>query len=183
MNAARAFYGLGARVFVLDSQLEKLQRIDEHCERHIATMVAYDFNVARVVQFAHVVVGAVLVPGERSPMLITREMVRTMRSRSVILDFSIDQGGCVETSRPTTHQDPVYVEEDVIHFCVPNVSGVVARTATHAYLNAAWPYIEQLAGEGVEAAVEHHPALRRGVVVQSGQVLNSSLARWIGESV
>jgi alanine dehydrogenase len=183
INAARAFYGLGARVFVLDQQLEKLQRLDEQYSQNIATMVAHDFNIARVVQFAHVVVGAVLVPGERCPVLITREMLRTMRPRSVILDFSIDQGGCVETSRPTTHQDPVYIEEDVIHFCVPNVSGVVARTATHAYLNAAWPFIEQVANEGIEIAMQHNPSLRRGVAVQGGKVLNPSLARLIMESV
>jgi alanine dehydrogenase len=146
-------------------------------------MVAHDFNIARVVQFAHVVVGAVLVHGERSPVLISREMLRSMRSRSVILDFSIDQGGCLETSRPTTHQDPIYVEDDVIHFCVPNVSGVVARTATHAYLNAAWPFVEQLASEGIVGASEQNAALRRGVAFQAGQVLNSSLARLIAESL
>jgi alanine dehydrogenase len=99
-----------------------------------------------------------------------------MRPRSVILDISIDQGGCVETSRPTTHADPVYVDEEVIHYCVPNMPGVVGRTATHAYLNPAWTYILQLATEGTSAAIDANPALKRGVAIHDGQILNPMLA-------
>lgn len=182
LNAARAFNGLGARVFVLDQNLEKLQHIDEHYNGRITTMVAFDFNIARVLKFAHVVVGAVLVPGERSPILITREMVRSMRPSSVILDFAIDQGGCVETSRPMTHASPTYVEENVIHYCVPNVPGVVARTATHAFLNAAWFFGEQLANQGVQEAIDTNVSLRRGVPVRNGQVVHSNLAKLVLET-
>jgi len=181
-NAARTFNGLGARVFVLDRSLQKLQAIEERFDGRIVTMVSYDFNIARVARFAHVVVGAVLVPGERTPLLVTREMVRTMRPRSVIIDFSIDQGGCVETGRPTTHASPTYIEENVIHYCVPNVPGVVARTATHAFLNAAWPFGQRIANEGIHAAIENDPVLRRGAVVYNGQVLNPSLAKLVLET-
>ena len=182
LNAARAFHGLGARVFLLDKELERLQEVEEHYHGQIVTMVAYDFNIARVARFAHVLIGAVLQPGARAPILVTREMVRSMRPRSVILDISIDQGGCVETSRPTTHADPVYIEEDVIHYCVPNMPGVVARTATHAYLNAAWPYIQQLANQGTEAAIEAVPALRHGLAVHRGQVTHPGLALLLQEA-
>ena len=182
VNAAQAFLGLGARVFILDADMERLQYIDERFAGHIVTMVAYDFNIARVVRFAHVLVGAVLQPGARAPILVTREMVRSMRPRSVIMDISIDQGGCVETSRPTTHADPVYIEEDVIHYCVPNMPGVVARTSTHAYLNAAWPFIQQLANKGTEAALADDSALRRGVAVHNGRIYNKNLAMLLEEA-
>ncbi len=172
LNAARAFYGLGARVSMLDSDLERLERVEELFEGRVTTMVAYDFNVARAVKDVRVLVGAVLVPGERAPVLVTREMVRSMRPRSVIIDVSIDQGGCVETSRLTHHTDPVFIKEDVIHYCVPNIPGVVARTSTHAYLNAAWPFIEELATQGTDAAIDADPTLRRGVGIQAGQVVN-----------
>jgi alanine dehydrogenase len=176
VNATRAFLGLGARVFVLDKDLERLQEIEQLFEGRAVTMVAYDFNIARVLQFAHVVIGAVLVPGHRAPVIVTREMVRTMRPRSVILDISIDQGGCVETSRLMSHADPVFIEENVIHYCVPNMSGVVGRTATHAYLNAAWPYIQKLANEGTQAAIDGDPDLKRGVAIHDGEIVNKDLA-------
>ncbi len=119
-------------------------------------------------------VGAVLVPGERAPMVVTRAMVRQMKPRAVIIDLSIDEGGCVETSRPTTHDQPTFVEEGVVHYCVPNVPGIVARTATHAFLNAAWPYIQLLANRGVAAALEADPALRRGLVTHHGQLMTKA---------
>lgn len=181
INAAQAFWRLGARVFVLDKDLKRLQAVDDRFNGQVVTMVAYDFNITRVLRFAHVLVGAVLEPGERAPVLVTREMVRAMRPRSVIMDVSIDQGGCVETSRLTTHADPVFVDEGVIHYCVPNMPGVVARTSTHAYLNAAWPYILELATHGAGAALEADPALRRGVAVHDGQVHSKSLAMLLEE--
>lgn len=182
LNAARTFLGLGAHVYVLDKSLERLQYVEREFGGQVTTMVAYDFNIAQVVRFARVLVGAVLEPGARAPVLVTRQMVRTMRPRSVILDISIDQGGCVETSRPTTHEDPVYVEENVIHYCVANMPGVVGRTATHAYLNAAWPYIQQLAAAGTDEAINADPALMRGVVVHDGTVTNKSLALLLEEA-
>jgi alanine dehydrogenase len=138
-------------------------------------MVAYDFNIARVVQRADVLVGAVLIPGARTPIVVSREMVRTMKSRSVIIDISIDQGGCIETSRPTTYQNPTYVEEGVIHYCVPNMTGVLARTTTHAFNNAAWPYIREIAQKGLARALESNLALRLGLNTHDGEIVHPAL--------
>jgi len=174
-EAARAFAGLGASVYVLDKNLERLQEIDRLFGGRVITMMSHTFNIAKVVRFADIVVGAVLVPGERTPILVTREMVRSMRPRSVIMDISIDQGGCVETSRPTTHASPTYVEEGVLHYCVPNMSGVLARTATHAFNNAAWPHMLNIVRLGLDGALEQDPALARGVATRDGEILHPGL--------
>lgn len=175
-NAARTFLGLGARVHVLDRTQENLREIDEQFQGRATTMGSYPFNIARVARFAEVLVGAVLDPGARAPVIVTRDMVRSMKRGSVILDFSIDQGGCVETSRPTTLRDPVYTEEDVVHFCVPNVPGAVPRTATHAFNNAIWPYIRRIANVGLDQAVEEIPSLASGLATRNGEIVNESLA-------
>jgi len=175
-NAARTFLGLGAEVFILDQNLERLRYIDDRFQGQVATMVSYPFNIARVARFVEVLIGAVLVPGARAPILVTREMVRSMKKGAVILDFSIDQGGCVETSRPTTLRDPVFTEEGVVHFCVPNAPGVLPRTATHAFNNAAWSYIRRIAEVGVEQAVEETPALARGLATRDGQIVSAALS-------
>ena len=175
-NAARTFLGLGARVYMLDRDQDRLREVDEQFAGCATTMVAYPFNIARVARFAEVLVGAILVPGARVPVIVTREMVRSMKKGAVILDFSIDQGGCVATSRPTTLRDPVFVEEDVVHFCVPNVPGAVPRTATHAFNNAIWPYIQRIAEAGLEEAMRTMPGLARGVATQSGEIVEETLA-------
>jgi alanine dehydrogenase len=174
-EAARAFVGLGASVYILDKNLHRLQEIDWLFGGRVITMVSHTFNIAKVVRFADILVGAVLVPGERTPILVTREMVRTMRPRSVILDVSIDQGGCVETSRPTTHASPTYVEEGILHYCVPNLSGVLARTATHAFNNAAWPHILRIVQMGLDEALRSDLALARGVATRDGKILHDAL--------
>lgn len=169
--AAQGFLGLGAHVAVLDVNIDALQRIrDRHPS--VVTMISNPVTISRACSYADVVVGAVLVPGERAPILITREIVRGMKPRSVIMDISIDEGGCVETSRPTTHEYPTFIEEGVIHYCVPNMPGVVARTATHAYINAAFPYILQLANEGIETAIANNPALERGIDTHQGNLVH-----------
>jgi alanine dehydrogenase len=145
-----------------------LQRIAERFPG-IVTLISTNRNIERATAYADVVVGAVLVPGQRSPILVSREMVRAMKPRSVIIDVSIDEGGCVETSRPTTHEYPTYVEEGVIHCCVPNLPGVVARTSTHAFVNAAMPYILEIAGRGVDLAMQESSAVRSGVVTFQGE--------------
>lgn len=180
--AAHAFLGAGASVYVLDQDLSRLQYLDERCRvgGRLVTMVSHRFNIAKVIKFADVVVGAVLVPGARAPIVVTREMVRSMKPRSVILDISIDQGGCVETSRPTTHHDPTFIEEGIIHYCVPNLTSVVARTATHALNNAAWPFIREIAQDGLEAALAKTSALKRGVATYNGRVVNPTLAASLG---
>jgi alanine dehydrogenase len=174
MNAARVFQSLGASVSVLDTEVRKLQMLEDRGYT-MQTMVAYDFNVAKAVQNADVVVGAVYVPGARAPQIVTREMVRRMKPRSVIMDVAIDQGGCVETSRPTTYQNPTYIEERVTHYCVPNMTGVIARTATHALNNAAWPYILEIAERGLDGALTCDSALRRGLNVNQGEIVHPAL--------
>jgi alanine dehydrogenase len=168
-NAARAFSGLGANVYLLDHDLGRLERAADQCAR-ATTMLAHPLNIRKTARFADVLVGAVLEPGARAPVLVSRETVREMRPRSVILDIAIDQGGCVETSRPTTHGTPAFVDENVIHYCVPNMPGVLGRTATHALSNAAWPFVQLLAAAGTDAAIASNPALARGVATHGGVI-------------
>lgn len=178
-NAARMFKAVGAHVTILDADVRRLQELEERgC--HVDTIVAYDFNVARAVKRADVLVGAVLIPGARTPHIVTREMVCTMKPRAVIMDISIDQGGCVETSHPTTYQNPTYIEEGVIHYCVPNMTGVVARTTTHAVNNAAWPYIQEIASKGLNQALTSDRALRHGLNIYDGKIVHPGLRESLG---
>ncbi len=170
--AARAFLGLGAHVTVLDTDLSRLQSIDERLSGKLVTVVAHPFHVARAAEYADVLVGAVMVPGERAPVVLTRAMLRKMKPGSLFIDLSIDQGGSAETSRPTTHESPTYVEEGVVHCCIPNLGGVVARTSTHAFLNAAAPWIERVVVQGIEAAAAADPALAHGLVTHAGELRN-----------
>jgi alanine dehydrogenase len=171
--ATQAFLGMGAHVSVLDTDLSALQQIHERFP-NVATMLSTPQNLYRVCAYADVIVGAVLVTGERAPIVVTRDMVRSMKPRAVVMDISIDQGGCVETSRPTTHEHPTFVEEGVIHYCVPNIPGVVARTATYAFVNAALPYILLIAQKGIDAAIAGDPALQRAVNTHRGELANIS---------
>ncbi len=182
LAAARAFIGAGASVYVLDRDLRRLQQLDRQgsLSGRAIMMVSHPFNVRKVVKFADVVIGSILVPGARAPIVVTREMVQSMKPRSVILDVSIDQGGCIETSRPTTHRDPTFIEEGVIHYCVSNMTSVVARTATHAFNNAAWPFMSEVAFNDLETALDHHPALRRGLATHAGRVTSHTLAAHLG---
>ncbi len=168
--AAQAFLGLGAHVTILDTRMEILQRVAERFRGQVVTMMSTRRNIERVIRFADVVVTAVLVPGQRAPILITREMLAGMKPRSLIMDVSIDEGGCVETSRPTTHERPVFVEESVMHYCVPNMPGVVARTATHAFVNAAMPYILEIVEHGIVRAMRDNPAIEHAVNTYHGEL-------------
>jgi alanine dehydrogenase len=170
--AARAFKGMGAHVTVLDKDLNALQRISQY-NSDFVTMLATPYRISRVCEYADVLVGAVLVPGSRAPIIITREMVKKMKPRSILIDLSIDEGGCSETSRPTTHDQPSYIEENVLHYCVPNMPGVVARTATYAYINAAIDYILEIADLGVDKAIEN-PAIEAGVNTYKGELRHLS---------
>ena len=181
--AAQGFVGIGAQVIVLDIDVKKLRIVDAMFGGKVSTMMANEYNLNRVVSFADVLVGAVLLPGERAPMLITREMVRRMRRGPVVMDFSIDHGGCVETSRPMTLRDPTFVAEGVTHFCVPNLPAAVARTASHALTNAALPYILEIGACGVECALLKHPALRKGTKMYQGKVTSHRLAAALGREV
>lgn len=169
-SAAQMFLGMGAHVTVIDQNLSALQRIWDRFP-NIATKMSTKRNIERSVMYADVVVGAVLSPGQRAPILITREMVRSMKPRSVIMDVSIDEGGCVETSRPTTHEHPVYIEEGILHYCVPNMPGAVARTATHAFVNSAIPYITEIAALGTKEILSN-PSLEPAINTHDGKLLN-----------
>lgn len=174
--AAQAFIGLGAHVTVIGDDIVSLQKISDRFPG-IVTMMSTKRNLERATMYADVVVGAVLVIGERAPVLVTREMLRAMKPRSVVIDVSIDQGGCFETSRPTTHDAPTFVDEGIVHYCVPNMPGVVARTATHAFVNAAMPYLLRLANERVEAAIANDAALEKGVNTHQGRLVHLTLLK------
>jgi alanine dehydrogenase len=180
--AALAFLGIGSSVHMLDQDLIRLQALEHKLGigRHVVSMVAHPASIRKVVAFADVLVGAIHVPGVRSPVIVTRDMVRSMKPRSVIVDVSIDQGGCIETSRPTTHRDPTFVAENVTHYCVPNLTSVVARSATYVLSNAAWPYVSAVADQGFEAALANLPALKRGVATHQGHVVDARLASHLG---
>jgi len=167
---------MGAAVYVFDHDLEKLRILDHHFQGKLVTMVSHEFNLEKVCKFADVIVGAILVPGERTPVAITREMIKTMKPRSIVIDLSIDQGGCIETSHPTTHSNPTFLEEGILHYCVPNLTGVLGRTATHAMNNASWPFIQMVADLGVEGALEMSPTLKRGLYTYKGDIIHSYLS-------
>lgn len=168
-SAAQMFINMGAHVTVIDQSLAALQRTWDRLPG-IVTKIATKRNIETSVKYADVVVGAILVAGQRAPIVVTREMVRSMKPRAVVMDVSIDEGGCIETSRPTTHEHPVYIEENILHYCVPNITGAVARTATHAFVNVAMPYILEIAENGVEAAIAADPALALAVNTHAGQM-------------
>ena len=170
-NAVKAFLGMGAHITVLDIDINALQRINE-AYPSVVTMMATQRNIERVCSFADVAVGAVLVPGERTPILVPRSIVQQMKKRSVIIDVSIDLGGCFETSRPTNHENSTFIDEGVIHYCVPNIPGVIARTATHAFVNVVIPYLYELTNFGVEAAIAQNPAIAASIVTYNGTLKN-----------
>jgi alanine dehydrogenase len=180
ISAARAFLGLGAQVIILDRDVRKLQKVDDIFHGRVTTMISNEFNLQRAVDFADVMVGCVLIPGQRAPILLSREMVRRMRQRSVLMDFSIDQGGCAETSRPTTLRDQTYLEEGVIHFCVPNLTAAVARTTSYAITNAALPYLLAIGQHGLLGRHRHMAALMQGMNLFKGKLSNAAVAGALG---
>jgi 4-hydroxybutyrate CoA-transferase len=167
-SAARTAIGLGAQVILLDADVERLRRAFEILGRRVTTLVADPPNVERAVGFADALIGAVLIHGRRAPVMVTRAMVSSMKAGSVLVDLSIDQGGCIETSRPTTLTAPTYVAEGVIHYCVPNMTAAVARTAAQALHNAAFPVIQAVAAKGADEALREAPPLARGVYTHGG---------------
>jgi alanine dehydrogenase len=172
--ATQMFLGMGAHVTVIDQHLSALQSLWDRFPS-IVTMISTKRNIERAAAFADVLVGAVLTPGQRAPLLVTRDMVRAMKPRSVIMDVSIDQGGCVETSRPTNHEHPVYLEEGMLHYCVPNMPSAVARTATHAFVNAAMPYILEIASLGGAEAIRQNSAIEKAVNTHDGELVHLTM--------
>lgn len=172
--ATDAFLGLGAHVTVIDKDVNVLQQVYNRFS-NVVTMISTRRNIEKAIAYADVVVGAVLITGVRTPILITREMMQAMKPRSVFIDVSIDQGGCAETSRPTTHDHATYVDEGVLHYCVPNMPGVVARTATHAFVNAAMPYMIEIADSGAAQAMLKNPAIEKAVNTHNGELVHLTM--------
>ena len=180
VNAARAFLGLRAEVTVLDRDLQRLQVVDDMLDGRITTMLSNHHNIQRAVAWADVLVTAIQTPGQRAPIIVTRDMVRRMRRGSVIMDFSINHGGCVETSRPSTLVDPVYEVDGVLHYCVPNVAANVARTGSYALNNAALPYLRAIGEHGMDAMVTRSPALVQGINIYQGKLVHPAVAADLG---
>src|SRR5690606_2119818 len=172
--------GLGAQVTILDVSARRLAYLDDVFGTKVATLMSNPENLAEAVAESDLVVGAVLIPGAKAPRLVTREMVRSMEKDSVIADVAIDQGGCIETIRPTTHDDPVYVEEDVLHYGVTNIPGDVPKTSTYALTNVTLKYALDLANKGAERALKEDEALRKGLNTYQGKVTYKAVAEAVG---
>ncbi len=175
-SAVRIAVGMGARVTVINLDLDRLRFLDDLYGGRIATCAATESAIERAVVDADLVIGAVLVPGARAPKVVSRGLVKKMKPGSVIVDVAVDQGGCCETTRPTTHSDPVYVVDGVLHYCVTNMPGIVPHTSTLALTNTTLPYIVRLASEGVEKAIRSDPGLAKGVNVMNGRITCQGVA-------
>ena len=175
-NAAKMAIGTGASVTLLDVNLNRLRYLDDIYGGRLKTLMSNRVNIAEALRTADLVIGAILIPGARAPKLITREMLSLMMPGSVIVDVGIDQGGVVETSHPTTHSDPIFIVDDVVHYCVANMPGAVARTSTFALTNATFPYALELARKGFNDAFQGNPALARGLNVFKGHVTHPAVA-------
>jgi alanine dehydrogenase len=179
-SAARAAVGAGAYVTLLDREVDRLRTAAVEIGRPLTTLLATRPNIEKALAFADLVLGAVAVRGRSTPLLVTRDMLRLMKPRSVVLDLSIDMGGCFETSRPTAFPDPLYEVDGILHFCVPNLPSVAARSATQALTNAVLPYLLEVAMTGFEAAAAARPELGRGTYLHRGRCASASLARSFG---
>ena len=179
-TAARRARAVGAHVIVLDQRLENLRVVSEELSGQVVTQLVSPARLAQYTKIADVVIGAVLIPGARAPFLVTEEMVKAMRPGSVIIDLSIDQGGCVETSRPRTPDNPTYVVHDIVHYCVPNMTANVARTASRALADALQGLLDEIVGKGVAGALRDDSGLAAGTYLYRGNVVQGSLAAALG---
>jgi alanine dehydrogenase len=179
-SAAKIAAGLGAHVTILDSNLYRLRYLDDVMPKNVSTMMSNPYNVRKVIRYADLVIGAVLIPGAKAPHLVTREMLKDMKEGSVVVDVSVDQGGCIETCHPTTHENPTYEVEGVVHYCVANMPGAVPMTSTIALTNATLPYALMLANQGYEKAIRDSKELRLGLNVIDGSVTYQGVADAFG---
>jgi alanine dehydrogenase len=175
-NAARIACGMGASVTVLDSNPRKLRLLDDFFQGRITTMIADNYNIRMVTGYADLLIGAVLVPGAKAPRLITRDMLKTMSPGAVLVDVSIDQGGCAETSWPTTHSHPIYQEEGIIHYAVSNMPGAVPRTSTRALTLNTLPYVLEIVEKGWQMAAKENPSLAKGINLLDGKITYQAVA-------
>jgi alanine dehydrogenase len=177
INAAQMAVGLGAEVTILEVSRARMEYLNHIFQGRASTLYSNVENIEQAVNDCDLLVGAVLITGRKAPTLVTRAMVQTMRPGSVVVDVAVDQGGCIETCKPTSHQDPIFLVDGVIHYCVPNMPGVVARTSTYALTNATLKYASALAALGVEKAVAADPGLALGLNVYGGAVTYEPVAR------
>jgi alanine dehydrogenase len=175
-SAIKAMLGAGAHTIALGRQMDRLRDLEEMTSGQLVTLIASRYNLTRMVKIADILIGAVLRPGEKAPVMITRDMVRSMKKGSVLIDLAIDQGGCSETSRLTTLEQPIYVDEGIIHYCVPNITSTVSRTSTKVLSNMVVPYLLQIAENGIESTLKTNTSLARGVYVYKGQLVRKGVA-------
>lgn len=176
INAAKMALGLGAKTTILDTNIDRLRYLDDVLGGRVTTLASNKMHIEEACKRADLVIGAVLIPGASAPKLVTHDTIRKMKPGSVVVDVAVDQGGCFETTHATTHSDPVYVVDDVIHYCVANMPGAVPRTSVVALTNATLPYVRLLANHGLEASISDNPGLAEGVNVYKGKITYRAVA-------
>lgn len=179
-NAAQMAIGLGADVTILDRDINRLRELDMHYQGRLKTLYSTPQIVGKLLKHADLIVGAVLIPGKKAPSLVSKTMLSNMKKGSVLVDVSIDQGGCFETSKPTTHSDPTYIVDGIVHYCVANMPGACARSATQALTNATYPYAIRIANEGYKKALGKDPLFLQGMNISHGRVTNKFVAQDLG---
>jgi len=175
-NAAKMAAGLGADVTIMDLNLNRLRYLDDIMEANVKTVMSNEYNIRDHIKNHDLIIGAVLIPGAKAPSLITRDMLKTMKPGTVLVDVAVDQGGCIETCKPTTHEDPTFIIDNVIHYCVANMPGAVPYTSTVALTNATLPYAIELAGKGWNQACSERPDLRLGLNIIKGEIVYKAVA-------
>jgi alanine dehydrogenase len=175
-QAAKMAAGLGARVVIMDISLPRLRQLVDIMPPNVVTIMSNEYNIKAAIKDIDLVVGAVLIPGKKAPHLITREMLKTMKPGTVVVDVAVDQGGCIETCKPTTHENPTYIIDDVVHYCVANMPGAVPYTSTLALTNATLPYVLQLANKGWKKACADNEELKKGLNIVNGDVVYQAVA-------
>lgn len=179
-NAAKMAAGLGAKVTIMDLNVARLRQLNDILPPNVTTIVSNSYNILKAVQEADLIVGAVLIPGAKAPILISREMLKEMKPGTVLIDVAVDQGGCIETCKPTTHDNPTYVIDDIVHYCVPNMPGAVPFTSTLALTNVTLPYVIQLASKGWKTACKESTELKAGLNIVRGKVTYKPVADTFG---
>jgi len=177
-NAAKVAAGLGATVTIMDINIDRLRYLSDIMPANVRTVFSDAHMIRKYLRQADLVIGAVLIPGSRCPTLVSRETLGQMKLGAVIVDVGVDQGGCVETTRPTTHSDPTYIIDNIVHYCVANMPGAVGRTSTYALANATLPYVLKLADLGYKSACRQDPGLAAGINIQQGRVVNAAVAEY-----
>lgn len=175
-QAAKIAAGLGAHVTIMDINLTRLRELDDFMPANVDTQMSNEYNIREAIKHADLIIGAVLIPGAKAPHLITRDMLKDMKPGTVLVDVAVDQGGCIETCKPTTHENPTFIIDDIVHYCVANMPGAVPYTSTLALTNATLPYVIQLANKGWQGACQNNEDLKLGLNVVNGQVVYKGVA-------